>query len=309
MDMDEGINAEVVYSLDPVSNPGGLFLISTSSGSISVVGQLDADSPASSSHTLTVVATDKGEGGREGSCVVMISVLDVNDKDPTFLLSTYTASVSEAAGDGVSVLSVFAVDNDTSHNALIKYAIDSSSSHLPFRINLNSGVISVVGTLDRETSGSFSFTVIAFDSAVDSNNGTATVEIELTDENDNPPVFSQEEYPLVVAEDTDVGLTVLRLEGSDRDAGVNKVFNFTLISGNIPDTFSLSPSDGSLTISSRPQWSESQNSFELTVEIRDQGTPPLSSTALVRVNISDTNNQNPEFVGDPYSFVVSSDPV
>ena len=270
-----------------------------------MLSQLDADTPATSSYSLRAVATDRGQGGRTGTCLIDISVLDVNDKDPVFSLSTYSASVSEAAADGTSVLQVAAVDNDTSHNALIKYAIDNPPQGLPFRVDINTGVISVGGVLDRETSSSFSFSVIAFDSAVDSNNGTATVVIGLTDVNDNPPVFSQALYSVSVAEDSSVLLSVLRLEGSDKDQGINQQFNFTILSGNTPDTFSLSPSDGTLFISTPPQWSVSQNSFSLLVEIRDMGSPQLASTAIVNVNITDTNNHNPQFVGSPYSLVVS----
>ena len=303
-DRDEGINAEVEYSLDPVTNPGGAFLIDPTTGTISVLSQLDADSPASSSYSLRVVATDRGQGARIGTCVVDISILDVNDKDPVFSLSAYTAAISEAAVDGTSVLQVVAVDNDTSHNALIKYAIDNPPQGLPFRVDINTGVISVVGVLDRETSPSFSFSIIAFDSGVDSNNGTATVVIVLTDVNDNSPLFSQDLYSVSVAEDSSVGLSVFRLEGSDRDQGINQQFNFTILSGNTPVTFSLASSDGTLSISSPPQWSVSQNSFSLLVEIRDMGSPQLASTAIFNVNVTDTNNHNPQFVGAPYSLVV-----
>ena len=270
-----------------------------------MLSQLDADTPATSSYCLRVVATDRGQGARTGTCLIYISVLDVNDKDPVFSLSTYTAAISEAAVDGTSVLQVVAVDNDTSHNALIKYAIDDPPQGLPFRVDISTGVISVGGVLDRETSPSFSFSVVALDSAVDSNDATATVMIGLTDVNDNSPVFSQELYSVSVAEESSVGLSVLKLEGSDRDQGINQQFNFTILSGNIPDTFSLSPSDGTLSISTPPQWSISQNSFSLLVEIRDMGSPQLASTATVNVNVTDTNNHNPLFVGAPYSFVVS----
>ena len=305
-DNDEGINAQVEYTLDPVSNTGGAFLIDPTTGSISVFSQLDADSPATSSFNLKVVATDKGEGSRTGTCLVLITVLDVNDKDPVFSLTTYTASISEGAVDGSTVVQVFAVDNDTSHNALIRYAIVDPPPGLPFRIDVSTGVISVGGVLDRETMDSFSFSVLAFDSAIDSNNGSATVVVVLTDVNDNLPLFSQDSYSIDVAEDSSVGLLVLKLEGSDEDEGINQQFNFTILSGNFPNTFSLVPSDGTLSISTPPQWSLSQNSFSLLIEIRDMGSPSLGSTAIVNINITYTNNQNPEFVGAPYSFVVSS---
>ncbi|KAI6648491.1 protocadherin Fat 4-like [Oopsacas minuta] len=304
-DNDEGINAEVEYRLDPLTNPGSSFLIDSTSGVISVLSQLDADSPATSFFSLRVVATDKGQGGRTGTCLVLITVLDANDKDPVFSLSTYTATVSEDAQDGSSVVQVLAIDNDTSHNALIKYAIYDPPQGLPFRIDITTGLITVAGVLDRETGAFFSFSVIAFDSAIDPHNGTADVEVVLTDVNDNAPVFSQDIYPISVVEDSHVGLFVMKLEGSDSDEGINQEFNFTILSGNIADTFSLIPSDGTLSISNPPQWSLSQNSFSILVEIRDKGSPSLSSTALINVNITDTNNQNPQFIGAPYSFVVT----
>ncbi|NXH90108.1 PCDGE protein, partial [Edolisoma coerulescens] len=51
--------------------------------------------------------------------------------------------------------------------------------------------------------------------------GTVHVRVNVTDANDNPPVFSKRVYEARVAENPPVGSLVLRVRATDADAGSN----------------------------------------------------------------------------------------
>lgn len=71
------------------------------------------------------------------------------------------------------------------------------------------GVVFVIAPLDYETSREFSLTVEATDGETPSLSDRAIVNINVTDVNDNSPVFSQSVYAAVVSEDTEPGKAVL----------------------------------------------------------------------------------------------------
>ncbi len=45
-------------------------------------------------------------------------------------------------------------------------------------------------------------------------------------------------------------------------------------------------------------------SYQITVEARDQGVPSLTSTTVARVTITDVNDNAPQFIHTPYNFSV-----
>lgn len=74
---------------------------------------------------------------------------------------------------------------------------------------LLSGDIFVIEALDYELSHEYYITVEATDGGSPPLSDIATVNINLTDVNDNKPVFSQDVYTAVVSEDLELGKTVL----------------------------------------------------------------------------------------------------
>ena len=64
-----------------------------------------------------------------------------------------------------------------------------------------SGAIFIIGNLDYESSHEYYLTVEATDGGTPSLSDVATVNINVTDINDNTPVFSQDPYTAVISED------------------------------------------------------------------------------------------------------------
>ena len=76
-------------------------------------------------------------------------------------------------------------------------------------VSLSPGDIFVIEPLDFEVSHEYYITIEATDGGSPPLSDMATVNINLTDVNDNRPVFSQETYTAVVSEDTELGKTVM----------------------------------------------------------------------------------------------------
>lgn len=76
-------------------------------------------------------------------------------------------------------------------------ALKSPESHFVFHL----GAIFIIENLDYESSHEYYLTVEATDGGTPSLSDVATVNINVTDINDNSPVFSQDTYTAVISED------------------------------------------------------------------------------------------------------------
>lgn len=72
----------------------------------------------------------------------------------------------------------------------------------------------MIEPLDYEVSHEYYITIEATDGGSPPLSDMATVNINLTDVNDNRPAFSQDVYTAVVSEDTELGKTVMAVRAS-----------------------------------------------------------------------------------------------
>lgn len=90
---------------------------------------------------------------------------------------------------------------------------------------MSSGDIFVIQPLDYEASHEYYITIEATDGGSPPLSDMATVNINLTDVNDNRPVFSQDMYTAVVSEDAELGKTVITVRMDRRVKDIHS-FNF-----------------------------------------------------------------------------------
>lgn len=76
------------------------------------------------------------------------------------------------------------------------------------------------------------------------------------------------------------------------------------LSGNTGNTFKIEPVLGIITISKEPDMT-AMGQFVLSVKVTDQGSPPMSATAIVRVSISVSDNSRPKFTHRDYQAEVN----
>ncbi|XP_059918611.1 protocadherin alpha-2-like isoform X13 [Gadus macrocephalus] len=247
--------------------------------------------------TLILAAMDGGKPPKSGTIQITVNVIDVNDNSPIFNKSLYKVNVAENALVGTLVIELNASDIDEGMNSKLLYSlikrgnIDKSDT---FGIDSETGKLTVEGRLDHEDTPAYEVRVQAVDQGNPPRSAHAKLLIEITDVNDNSPEISVTSLMTPVKEDAEMGTIVALLTVSDNDGGQNGM-TICILLGSVP--FQLKSNyknDYSLVVNS-PLDRESDGFYEVTVEAVDHGTPPLSSTTVISVQIADVNDNAPVF--------------
>ncbi|KAI1893987.1 hypothetical protein AGOR_G00129330 [Albula goreensis] len=299
-DPDEGVNRKVVYSL--VDSADSFFSIDKSSGIVVLEKLLDRE--LQSTYNITVQATDQGESVKLSSLVnVTITVLDINDNPPVFERRDYLATVPEDVALGMEVLRVYAASKDIGTNAEIYYSIRSGNERGKFQIDLMTGTIRVAKVLDFETCKDYFLTVEARDGGTPPLSAVTTVNINLTDVNDNAPMFSRDVYTSIISEDATIGESVVQLTAEDLDSQVNRQILYSIVSGDRENQFFIDPITGLMKVNKELD-RETVSTYSLAVRALDSGLPAMSSTVMVNIDISDINDNPPTFTPANYTAVI-----
>jgi len=203
-------------------DPSGRFNIDSSTGRVTTRAVLDAESTAK--YTMVIKAVEQGGTG-SATVTLTVTVTDVNDVTPSCSAAYYAASVSESAAVGTSVKDISCVDNDLDPaglNNAVTYAITSGNAGGIFAVDAAGKVTVATASLDRETTPSYTLEVKVVDTATTGKlTATVTVQVTVTDENDNTPVFTGTPYAATVPEDSAIGFTALTVAATDADVGSN----------------------------------------------------------------------------------------
>ncbi|XP_043918442.1 protocadherin Fat 1 [Protopterus annectens] len=297
---DADLNQKIFYSF--VDSADGHFSIDKLSGIITLEKPLDRETQ--SVYTLTVRATDQGSSRKLSSeCSITVAVLDINDNPPVFEHREYTAAVSEDVAIGTEILQVYAASRDIETNAEITYSIITGNEHGKFSIDLNTGSIFVLANLDYEDSQEYYLTVEARDGGTPSLSDVATVSINVTDINDNTPVFSQDMYAAVVGEDAALGQPVITVMAEDADGPSNSHIHYSVVNGNQGDAFTIDAVKGDVKVAKHLD-REKISGYTLTIQAADSGNPPRSNTTTVNIDVSDINDNPPTFSQANYSVII-----
>ncbi|XP_067898848.1 protocadherin Fat 4 [Heterodontus francisci] len=294
-DLDEGANGQVRYHIAH-GNLNNDFRIDSVTGVVSVAKQLDRETRPS--YSLIVQAADRGSSPQTATAVVNINLTDMNDFIPIFELSPYILHVQEDAQNlPMSILQVVARDDDQGLNGQLTYAIVGGNEEGAFSLT-PSGQLSLVMSLDRETTAQFILSVIAMDAGSPVLTGTGTITLIVDDVNDNVPAFAFKTYHATIPEDVSTGTDVLLVNATDADEGSNAVISYSLVGGN--SQFSINPSTGQI-ITSALLNRESKEMYSFVVVATDGGIPQaLSSSATMFLTVSDINDNPPRFRHFPY---------
>ncbi|XP_078250090.1 protocadherin Fat 1 isoform X4 [Pogona vitticeps] len=299
-DADAGLNRKIHYSL--INSAEGQFSIDEFSGIVRLEKPLDRELQAVFS--LTLKAEDEGSPRRLSSTgTLVVSVLDINDNPPVFEYREYSATVSEAAMTGMEILQVYAASRDIEANAEITYSIVSGNEHGKFSIDSKTGALFIIGSLDYESFPEYYLTVEATDGGTPSLSDVVTVNINVTDINDNSPVFSQDTYTAVISEDAEVEQSVITVIAADADGPSNNHIRYTIIDGNQGNPFTIDPTLGEVKVA-RPLDREKISGYTLTVQASDNGSPPRINTTTVNIDVSDVNDNAPAFSKGNYSIII-----
>ncbi|PFX21141.1 Cadherin EGF LAG seven-pass G-type receptor 2 [Stylophora pistillata] len=294
-DLDTGSNADIRYSIINNSGVNSAFAIGQSSGSITIDKHLDRETVQQ--YSLTVQARDGASPPKTGQATVRITVTDVNDCVPQFSKREYSKEIPENIKTGELVLTVSASDKDFGTNGEVIYSFSSGNDQELFSINRLNGQIKVNKELDYEYNPLHTLFVIAQDKGESPNYNETSVEIYLTDVNDNAPQFSNSDFQEMVSERESVGHTFTRVTAYDEDDGTNREIIYNIVEPNLP--FGINSQTGDLYLT-RKLDRETVNQYVFHVKAEDKGQPPMSSQTKVTVNVGDINDNPPRFSKSVY---------
>ncbi|XP_071264906.1 protocadherin alpha-8-like [Salvelinus alpinus] len=253
-------------------------------------------------YTLLLTAIDGGNPQRSGTLNVTIVVLDSNDNRPVFSQDTYNVRIQENVGVGTVVIRVNATDPDEGSNSEVEFSLGKTLRRKVydiFELDRLTGDIRVKGEVDFEDTEVYKLDVQASDKGQPPLTVECRVIIKIIDINDNEPDIDVTSLSNTVSEESKPGTVISLISVTDKDSGINgKVISS--ISENIP--FELKPSykENVYSIVTKGRLDrELVSHYDITITATDCGQPPLSTFKTLSVQISDVNDNSPEFSKNP----------
>ncbi|XP_072290497.1 neural-cadherin-like isoform X2 [Eucyclogobius newberryi] len=285
---------ENVYNANRVQ----LFAMDSSTGTISVSAE-GLDRETAESHHLVAEARDGG--GMTGTATVSIMVTDINDHAPKFREEWCGARIPESASVDASILDLSAVDPDAGTYGHVAFSIVAGDPEQKFY--MVSHRLDKTGTLRLKKS-------VDFEKAADQRfNLTIKVEdsdfssfihcvLLVEDENDNAPVFDPVSHLLSpLCEDVAVGTSIIQVVATDLDSGLNGDIYYSILPRSNPYGHFTVNRAGVVTVT-RPLDREAMAGYDLVVLATDRGTPGLTGSATVHLQLLDMNDNGPELETD-----------
>ncbi|CAL8329876.1 unnamed protein product [Lota lota] len=314
-DPDVGENSLYSYALEP-NNFFKIDIQSRTDGAkyaeLVVLKELDREVRAG--YELQYTASDKGVPARTGSTLLKISVADSNDNSPIFDKSSYIINLPENAPVGTLLINLNATDADEGTNGKIVY---SFSSHVSgkildtFKINPDSGHMTLIRRVDYETASSYDIDVQAQDMGPNSMPAHCKILVKVGDVNDNKPDISinlmssqgkEDAAYLSEASPLDTFVALVRVE--DMDSGLNGEVVCKL-HGQGYFKLQKTYENNYLILTNVSLDREKRSEFSLTVVAEDRGTPSLSTIKHFTVHVTDENDNPPRFEKGRYEIFKS----
>ena len=307
-DLDSGSNAEIKYGLTGDHRYTD-FLVNSSTGEVHL--SLSLDWERQNQYSLELHASDRGNPGNEETVSISILVQDLNDNDPIWERDIYTEMISEHVPVNTTIIEVQATDADQvatstssgrvvyeNRNGLITYSITAGDPFKQFSIHNVTGVITIAKPLNREVNATYNLTLNATDGGGRYTN--SYLYVQLIDENDNIPLFTEAIYNVTVVENSEPGIIIASVKANDLDIGSNANVTYTIISGNTDDTFRINATTGDIFLIGNVD-REYIEIYLLVVQVTDYGLVRLNSTTVVNITITDVNEFPPVFTELQYS--------
>ncbi|XP_068003782.1 cadherin-19 isoform X2 [Melanerpes formicivorus] len=298
---------------------GSIFTIDENNGKIYVTQKLDREKKPF--YTLRAQAINrKTQLPVEPDSEFIIKVRDINDHEPQFLDGPYVATVPEMSPEGTSVIQVTATDGDDpsyGNSARLLYSLIQGQPY--FSVEPKTGVIRMASGMDRETKDQYLVIIQAKDMVGQAGafSATATVTINLSDINDNPPKFQQQLYYMSVSEEDPVGTTVGKVFAEDGDIGENAAMDYS-IEGDSSDVFDIitdnKTQEGIILLKKRVDY-ESKRRYSIRAKVvnryiddRFLKEEPFEDKTIVKIDVEDAD-EPPVFTSENYVMEIPEESV
>ncbi|XP_055461117.1 protocadherin gamma-B2-like, partial [Psammomys obesus] len=293
-DQDEGVNAEITYSFHNVDEQAERsFHLDKRTGEITTKDNLDFET--AKSYTLNVEAKDPGD--LASHCSIQVDILDENDCAPEVIVTSVFTPLPEDSPPGTVIALIKTRDRDSGENGDVHCHVLGNEAFILKSSSKNYYKLVTNKALDREEIPEHNVTIEATDRGRPRLASKVTITLHISDVNDNAPVFHQASYLVHVAENNPPGASIAQVSASDPDLGPNGLVSYSILASDLePESLwayvSVNAQSG-VVHAQRAFDHEQLRSFQLTLQARDQGSPPLSANVSMRVLVGDRNDNAP----------------
>uniref|UniRef100_A0A8C1GSR1 Cadherin domain-containing protein n=1 Tax=Cyprinus carpio TaxID=7962 RepID=A0A8C1GSR1_CYPCA len=296
-DIDDGPNSEIEYSFATLNGKvHEVFELDQVTGEIRVKGKVDFEE--TEVYKLDIQASDKGHPPLSANCRVVIKIIDVNDNRPEIEITSHSKNIPEDSKPGTVISLISVTDKDAGINGKV---ICQLNKNIPFELKptFKDNMYSLVtkDRLDREMISQYDIIITASDLGQPSLTASTTLNVQISDVNDNVPDFLINPLNLYLMENNAAGSSIISVSASDRDTAENAVISYHIIRGggthNDLTSFLNVNSETGIVYSLRSFDFETAKTFQFHVLATDSGTPSLSSNVTGNVFILDQNDNVP----------------
>ncbi|XP_062416620.1 protocadherin beta-16-like, partial [Pungitius pungitius] len=294
-DKDGGSHGEISYAISNSKRRlSDLFQIDRKTGEVILIGELDYEK--AKVFQIDIEAMDNG--GLSDSSKILIDITDVNDNSPQLKILSKSDAISEDSPHNHVIAMLSVNDPDSERSGEVTCNINDD---IPFKIhNTMNGFYSLVTevALDREVASQFNITVTCSDKGLPSLSSSVTLTLQISDVNDNSPVFERSSYEAYIVENNTPGLSVFTVKARDADwnqnARVSYILEDSSVNGVPVSSYVSVSADSGVIHAVRSFDYEQIKDFHFRVNAQDGGSPPLSSNVTVKVLIQDQNDNPPQ---------------
>ncbi|XP_070693402.1 protocadherin gamma-C5-like [Pempheris klunzingeri] len=233
---------------------------------------------------------------------IEVEIRDTNDNSPSFPTQEINLKIPESVAIGRRFPLESAEDPDVGSNSLKTYSLSKNEYFsLKFKDTKNGKAIPELvleKPLDREKNALHQLLLTALDGGNPVRSGTCKIVITVLDNNDNFPIFNENEYKVSLKENSTKGTFVIKLTATDADDGLNGEVKYSFGS-RTPDfvlsTFEINDVTGEIVLKGTLDY-ESAKSYLIDITAKDKGIPEMEAHCRVHLDVEDINDNAPEIM-------------
>ena len=282
-----------------------------------------ADNDTNNDYEVTIKVTDDGTGNLSVSQAITITVNDVNDAP--VITSTGSAFTALSAYENTlttTVLQTYARTDEDMPSQTLTWSLEGTDDG-EFDINSSTGALTFKNVPNYESPADnggnnvYNVTVKVTDNGTPDNfSDTLAVIVTVNNVNEAPTItstgtgFTAPSFMEIEYDATSPDLSVVTYTATDPDTQTGNTLTWSKTGGDAGD-FDINSNTGELTFKNAPNFEDPEdgntnNDYNITVKIRDNGIPgnrtgnELEDTITVTVNVTDAN-ERPDISEDTVS--------
>lgn len=315
-DEDSGMDGKLVYKINGETQDK--FYLNFSSGELLLMVPLDYEQVQV--FELTVETHDFSLTKELSAFAsIVIHVMDENDNAPTMIPHQFV-SVEENPPFGTGISSLVCNDLDTNDNGKVSVNVTSALviyhngsmevvPNSPFSVS-SSGMLQASGDIDYETTMMYQLEVTCTDHGVPPLATTSTITVIVLPVNEFYPEFTLPDLILILKASETVGTTLFISQTEDQDLGDSGIVQYFLASedgSSLPEGLqflAVDPNAGELTLV-LPVTCAYGKKLPFLINATDLGSPPLTSSMKLTINIEDCELEPPVSSSSVYTAATS----